>query len=91
MLIDATSFVCLLFRQVSPPALTSILSEIKSSLNEDVKSTCSQDNDKIKQDLNALENRLQTYIDKRVLELQQHIDNRFDRLEEKLTKLDKNL
>ncbi len=56
-----------------------------------MKSTCSQDNDKIKQDLNALENRLQTYIDKRVLELQQHIDNRFDRLEEKLTKLDKNL
>lgn len=57
---------------------------MKSALNDDVKSTSSnQDDTKI----NALENRLQTYIDERFLQLQKHIDNRLDRLEEKLTEL----
>ncbi len=41
----------------------------------------------MKQELNALENRLQTYIDKRFLTLQQHLDDRFNQLEEKLTNL----
>jgi hypothetical protein len=59
---------------------------MKSILNDEVKSTCSsQDNDKTKQEINALENRLQTYIDERFLHLQQHIDTRLNRLEEKLT------
>ncbi len=50
-----------------------------------MKSTSNQDHESIKQELNALENRLQVYIDKRFIELQQHIDQRFDHLEEKLT------
>jgi hypothetical protein len=41
----------------------------------------------MKQELNALENRLQIYIDQRFLQLQQHIDDRLNQLEEKLTNL----
>lgn len=52
-----------------------------------MKSTCSQDNDKLKQEFNAIENRLQVHIDERFLQLQQHIDKRFDQLEEKLMNL----
>jgi hypothetical protein len=76
---------CLFFRHTSGTPLPSILNEIKSTLNEEVKSTCNQDNDKLKQELNILENRLQTYIDQRFLQLKQHIDDRLNRLEEKLT------
>ena len=68
-----------------------IHNELKSSVNEDPKSTCSHDNDKFKQELNTLENRLLLYIDKSLIQLQQHIDDRFDRLEGKLTNLNKNL
>ncbi|CAF0727702.1 unnamed protein product [Adineta steineri] len=73
-------------KQTTPTPLTSILNEIKSSVNEEVKCTQSQNNDRLKQDLNELEHRLETYVDKRFLELQQHIDDRFNRLEEKLNK-----
>jgi flagellar capping protein FliD len=58
---------------------------MKSSVNEEVKSTWTQDNDKIKEEFNLLENRLQIYIDKRFLQLQEHIDERFNQLDEKLT------
>jgi flagellar capping protein FliD len=54
-----------------------------------LKSTSSQENDNIKQELTALEKRLQTYIDKRFLELQQRIDEGFTHLEEKLTNLNR--
>jgi hypothetical protein len=70
------------FRHLSA---TSTFNELKSVLNEEVKNTSSQDNKNIKQELNALETRLQTYIDKRFFELQQHIDQCFNHLEEKLT------
>ena len=39
----------------------------------------------MKQELIALENRLQLYIDKQFLQLQQHIDDRLDNMEKKLT------
>ncbi|CAF0784404.1 unnamed protein product [Rotaria sordida] len=71
-------------KQSTPTLLTPILKEIKSSVNEDMKSAASQDNNNMKQELSALENRLQTYIDKQFLQLQQHIDNRLDHLEKKL-------
>ncbi|UJR33804.1 hypothetical protein I4U23_021228 [Adineta vaga] len=61
-------------KQASTSSFSSIVNDIKSSLNENM------NNDKSK------ENHLEILIDKRFDDLKQHIDQRFDRLEAILTK-----
>ncbi|CAF0746897.1 unnamed protein product [Adineta ricciae] len=73
-------------KQATSAPLSSIVNEIRSSLNEDVKNTYSQDNEQAKQELNALESRLESYIAQRFDELKRHIDQRFNHLEDLLTK-----
>lgn len=83
MILNFSSFI---FSQQAPAIPTSISKETKT-LNDEKQNTSSQDSNNIKQEFNALENRLQTYIDNKFLQLQQHIDDRLNHLEQKLSSL----
>ena len=71
-------FIC---RQLSALSLTPLLSQLKSVSSEEAKSTG------LGEELVKLEQRLERRMDTCFAQLQQHIDDRFDLLEEKLGRL----
>jgi hypothetical protein len=72
-----------------PASMLNILAP--STNDSSVKNVSSDDKDNIQLQLIAFEKRFETYVDKCFMQLQDHIDDRFNRLEERLIRVEKSI